>query len=92
MLKPQHNNLNTFIVKFASPCNLNCTYCYEYNTGDDSWKSKPKYFSLENAILLNKRLKEYLVKTEHNYINIIGHGGEPLLMGAEKLNILFENF
>lgn len=91
MLKPQHNNLNTFIVKFASPCNLNCTYCYEYNTGDDSWKSKPKYFSLENAILLNKRLKEYLVKTEHNYINIIGHGGEPLLMGAEKLNILFEN-
>jgi uncharacterized protein len=91
MLKPNSNSLNTFIVKFASPCNLNCSYCYEYNTGDDSWKSKPKYFSLENAITLNKRLKEYLKFTDHNYLNIIGHGGEPLLMGPEKLDILFEN-
>ena len=38
---------NTLIVKFASPCNLNCTYCYEYNTGDDSWKKKPKFISLK---------------------------------------------
>ena len=55
---------NTLIVKFASPCNLNCTYCYEYNTGDDSWKKKPKFISAENAKILNNRLREYLIDSE----------------------------
>jgi uncharacterized protein len=86
---PQINNLNTLIIKFASPCNLNCTYCYEYNTGDDSWKRKPKYFSPEQAELLNARIKEYLKETPHQFINIVGHGGEPLLLGAHKLDVLF---
>jgi uncharacterized protein len=89
MNKPQNNSLNTFIIKFSSPCNLNCTYCYEYNTGDDSWKSKPKFLTEENAIQLNLRLKEYLNDTNHEYLNIIGHGGEPLLMGADKLDLIF---
>jgi len=80
---------NTLIVKFASPCNLNCTYCYEYNTGDDSWKKKPKYFSAENAKILNKRLREYLKDSELQKINIVAHGGEPLLLGAEKLDEIF---
>ena len=34
--------INEFIVKVSSRCNLNCTYCYEYNLGDDSWKSMDK--------------------------------------------------
>ena len=80
---------NTLIVKFASPCNLNCTYCYEYNTGDDSWKKKPKYFSAENAKMLNKRLREYLKDSELQKINIVAHGGEPLLLGPEKLDEIF---
>lgn len=77
---------NTLIVKFASPCNLNCSYCYEYNTGDDSWKKKPKHFSVENAKILNKRIREYLSITKLKKINIVAHGGEPLLIGPDKLN------
>jgi uncharacterized protein len=80
---------NTLIVKFASPCNLNCTYCYEYNTGDTSWKEKPKYITAENAKILNNRVKEYLKETELQKINIVSHGGEPLLLGAEKLDEIF---
>jgi uncharacterized protein len=77
---------NTLIVKFASPCNLNCTYCYEYNTGDNSWKKKPKFFSKENAKMLNERIKEYLNDTALQKINIVAHGGEPLLLGAQSLD------
>jgi uncharacterized protein len=77
---------NTLIVKFASPCNLNCTYCYEYNTGDNSWKKKPKFFSKENAKILNERIKEYLNDTALQKINIVAHGGEPLLLGAQSLD------
>lgn len=80
---------NTLIVKFASPCNLNCTYCYEYNTGDDSWKKKPKFISAENAKILNYRVREYLIDSGLQKINIVSHGGEPLLLGAQKLDEIF---
>ena len=83
------NYISTLIIKFASPCNLNCTYCYEYNTGDDSWKKKPKYFSNENAKYLNERIKEYLKVAPISKMNLIAHGGEPLLLGADKLNEIF---
>jgi uncharacterized protein len=79
---------NTLIVKFASPCNLNCTYCYEYNTGDDSWKKKPKFFSPELAKSLNLRIKEYLKVSSLTKINIIAHGGEPLLLGPKKIDYI----
>lgn len=84
-----HKYFNTLIVKFASPCNLNCTYCYEYNTGDNSWKTKPKYFSPDLAHELNFRIKEYLGYTGFQKLNIVAHGGEPLLLGPQKLDELF---
>lgn len=84
-----NNFFNTLIVKFASPCNLNCTYCYEYNTGDDSWKSKPKFISVEIAHLLNQRIKEFLIDSSLSKINVVAHGGEPLLLGAKRLNEIF---
>jgi len=28
----------TVLLKVASRCNLNCTYCYVYNMGDDGWR------------------------------------------------------
>ena len=82
------NYISTLIVKFASPCNLNCTYCYEYNTGDDSWKRKPKFFSSENAKYLNERIRENLNIAPISKLNLICHGGEPLLLGAEKLDVV----
>ena len=44
--------INEFIIKIASRCNLNCTYCYEYNQGDDSWKRASKFMSLDTAVKL----------------------------------------
>ena len=46
------------VVKIASRCNLNCSYCYEYNMGDDSWKKAAKFMSDETAELLGKRINE----------------------------------
>ena len=39
--------IDTVLVKTASRCNLNCTYCYVYNLGDDGWKSQPRRMSSE---------------------------------------------
>lgn len=78
--------INEFVVKIASRCNLNCDYCYEYNMGDDSWKKQSKYMSLEIAQHLKCRIVEHLqAHNEIDQIFISFHGGEPLSVGAERL-------
>jgi len=84
--------INEFVVKVASRCNLDCDYCYEYNTGDSTWKLMPKYFSTNTAEKLITRIKE------HNNIHDLGeviisfHGGEPLLLGPKRLSELSNIF
>ena len=33
--------VDTILLKVASRCNINCTYCYVYNMGDSAWKRMP---------------------------------------------------
>jgi len=82
----------SFIVKIVSPCNLNCTYCYEYNSKDQSWKSKPKVMSLEVADKLADRILEHVKDSHNSIVPIIFHGGEPLMAGLEHLKRLVEVF
>ena len=30
-----------FVLKVVSRCNLNCSYCYVYNKGDSTWRTRP---------------------------------------------------
>jgi uncharacterized protein len=78
--------MDTLIVKVAAPCNLACTYCYEYATGDDSWRSKPKHLSVELAADIGRRIREHCERTGLASMSVVGHGGEPLLLGAAGLD------
>ena len=40
--------IDSYVVKVASRCNLDCTYCYEYNLGDDTWKHQPRFMEKNN--------------------------------------------
>jgi len=81
---------DTLIVKFAAPCNLACTYCYEYAAGDDSWRTKPKHLSVDLASAIGRRIREYCDCTGLRSVNVVAHGGEPLLLGAAGLGAVFE--
>jgi sulfatase maturation enzyme AslB (radical SAM superfamily) len=83
-----HYSIGTAVLKVASPCNLNCTYCYEYNRGDDSWKSKPKVLALETARVIGHRVLEYAMARGLNGFQFTLHGGEPLLVGAKGIDTL----
>ena len=37
--------LDTILLKVASRCNINCSYCYVYNQGDTNWQRMPKHMS-----------------------------------------------
>ena len=83
------SSFDTIIIKMAAPCNLACTYCYEYFMGDESWKKKPKHFTEELAYALGSRILEDSKVTGKTSFNIVAHGGEPLLLGAKKIDGIF---
>ncbi|MDB2533992.1 radical SAM protein [Porticoccaceae bacterium] len=72
----QWNPIQFIITKVHSLCNINCSYCYEYNMGNTGWKTKPKNMSLETFEVLCQRVAEHNTGDEP-FISF--HGGEPLI-------------
>jgi len=80
-----HPQIKTIILKVAAPCNLNCSYCYEYNRGDDSWKTKPGSISADRCTLIGQRILEYCSDSGAKEFGINFHGGEPMLLGPRRI-------
>jgi uncharacterized protein len=80
----------TFLLKVASLCNLNCSYCYVYQSPDDSWKVKPKFLLPETAHLIAAAIQQHVVEYQLSDVAIVFHGGEPLLAGRERLQVLVD--
>jgi uncharacterized protein len=76
--------LDTVLIKVASRCNINCSYCYVYNMGDNGWAEMPNQISRETARAVARALKE-LSRLQSKPFAVVLHGGEPLLLGPEKL-------
>ncbi len=75
--------VSEFVIKVASRCNLNCSYCYIYNKGDFTYKTQPKFISQQNIDSLMARVKEHLTAHDIPHVSFIFHGGEPLLAGLD---------
>jgi len=84
--------LHTFIVKVASRCNLNCTYCFVYNAADSQWKRQPKRMHPRLMKQLARRIREHAEEHELADVSIVMHGGEPLLLGPRYLTVFFRIF
>jgi uncharacterized protein len=74
--------IDTYLLKVASRCNLNCTYCYMYNMGDESYRSQPYRMGADTVTALLSRVATYCAQENLREVNFIFHGGEPLLAGA----------
>ncbi|MDT4292352.1 cyclophane-forming radical SAM/SPASM peptide maturase YhhB [Methylomonas sp. MO1] len=82
--------IDTILIKVASQCNINCSYCYVYNMGDDSWANMPNFISQETVEAITKEL-EALKTTQKRPFAIVLHGGEPLLLGVRRLELLLHS-
>jgi uncharacterized protein len=78
----------TFVVKIAQRCNLSCTYCYMYYHNDRTYRDKPPLLSIDIYKVLLDRLVEYCGTRVGQQVVIAFHGGEPMLVGAEYLDLL----
>jgi uncharacterized protein len=81
--------IDTVLIKVASRCNINCTYCYVYNMGDDNWSKLSKFMSNETIDGICVSLSE-IKENQVLPFSIVLHGGEPLLLGNVRLNSLLE--
>lgn len=80
--------IDEFVVKVASRCNINCDYCYEFNHGDDSWRRLPPFMTREVGALVASRIAEHALHHRLLSVSISFHGGEPLVLGAARMEEL----
>lgn len=81
-------DIDTVLVKVSSRCNINCSYCYVYNMGDEGWKDMPALISRNTIQALTNALKELSSDQKIPFATVL-HGGEPMMMGVRRLGYLF---
>lgn len=79
--------LDTVLIKVASRCNINCSYCYVYNMGDDNWARQSKLMLPETVAAICAALAA-LIQHQPAPFSVVLHGGEPLLLGSRRLDEL----
>lgn len=76
--------VDTVLIKAASRCNINCSYCYVYHLGDMNWSRIDKLLSRETMENIVSSLK-CLANNQKEGFSTVLHGGEPLMLGASGL-------
>jgi len=80
--------VDTILLKVASRCNINCSYCYVYHLGDANWARIDKRVSAKTMQAMVESLDE-VANRQKQLFAVVLHGGEPLLLGPENLKMLF---
>lgn len=81
--------VDTVLIKIASRCNINCSYCYIYHLGDVNWSRIDKLMSHETMNNIVSSLKS-LANNQKQKFSTVLHGGEPLMLGASCLHQFLE--
>lgn len=77
--------LRQFVLKMHARCNLACDYCYMYEAADQSWRNSPRLMSAETLRCTGERIAQHARRHRLDKVQVIFHGGEPLLAGAPTL-------
>ncbi len=76
--------LDTVLLKTASRCNIDCSYCYVYQGPDTTWRIQPKRMRPDVLAAVGDRLVAHAERQDAGFA-IVLHGGEPLLLGIDHL-------
>ncbi|MEV8511834.1 FxsB family cyclophane-forming radical SAM/SPASM peptide maturase [Dactylosporangium sp. NPDC051484] len=77
--------MRQLILKIESRCNLSCDYCYVYESIDQSWRRQPTVMSPETVGHIARRIREHAAQQGIDGLEVVLHGGEPLLAGHEAV-------
>ncbi|NUR62185.1 MAG: FxsB family radical SAM/SPASM domain protein [Catenulispora sp.] len=74
-----------FVLKVASRCDLACDHCYVYEGADTSWRRKPRFTDTGTIRRAAERIAEHAAAHRLPAVTVVLHGGEPLLLGRERM-------
>jgi uncharacterized protein len=77
--------LSQFVLKVHSRCDLACDHCYVYEAADQSWSRRPAVISDAVATQAAARIAEHARAHSLSSVQVVLHGGEPLLAGRGRL-------
>jgi len=86
---PAFPAVNELIIKLASRCNINCTYCYWFE--DPLVMQAPKMLQPDVQDALVKGLQRHIQDYGLKEIRITFHGGEPTLFPKHRFESLCES-
>ncbi|WP_344317203.1 FxsB family cyclophane-forming radical SAM/SPASM peptide maturase [Acrocarpospora pleiomorpha] len=72
-----------FILKIHSRCDLACRHCYVYEMADQGWRDQPRRMSEAIVDRVALRIGEHAMAHGLTEVDVILHGGEPLLAGPD---------
>ncbi|CAM5633595.1 FxsB family cyclophane-forming radical SAM/SPASM peptide maturase [Streptomyces narbonensis] len=75
----------SFILKVANRCNIDCDYCYVFNSTDQAWRHLPSRMSVDVAQAVGRRIGEHAAAHNLQDVHVVLHGGEPLLAGPRHM-------
>ena len=79
--------IETVVLKVASVCNIDCSYCYVFKMGDTGWTRRPKLIARDTCHATAAKLG-LLVREQEHPLDVVLHGGEPLLLGTANLEYI----
>ncbi len=80
----QDQPISQLLVKVATRCNIDCSYCYWFR--DAAVYDKPKLMSADVLHQLLLRIEQRVASYSLVDFPIVLHGGEPLLWGRENFH------
>lgn len=79
------------IVKVTEVCNINCSYCYVFNKGNDDFASRPQFISTQTVDAIVAFLTRGVDDLRAKRMRIVLHGGEPLMLGKRRFRALCQS-
>lgn len=76
------------ILKTIERCNINCSYCYYFNGGDESYLSRPAVLSEALGEQVAAFLAEGAADLGIQIVEVVFHGGEPLMQSRARFDHL----
>lgn len=80
----------TFILKVANRCNIDCDYCFVFNSKDQAARRLPARMDLAVALAAARRIGDHATAHGLRTVHVVLHGGEPLLVGVGHMAALLE--
>ena len=80
------------VIKITERCNINCTYCYMFNRGNNDYEQHPVYISDETIAATSQFLAHGAQFYGTKEVRIIFHGGEPMMFKKARFTAMCELF